>query len=484
MAPQSQIVRFQVSGLKGNFICSFRLLVLYLVSFHAVSYGQGSLLGELAQGGRIAGTESAECPSLLVYYQKSQDFIESETAVESWAVLADELMSLMPSCLRSSEYFAFLGAAQLNSGENLKAIESLERSLLLNPEELAARVDYAQALYSVGQLFPALEISEGLLGEDEFPPGVLLELENRTKLWRSETRQNSFFFDIGGGYDNNLNGAPNVNEIYLTLSGEEVSLSLDNAFESTNGGYSSLRLGNQMRVLAPDHQHGWSNEIRGRSSKDHRSDLLRLDSRYSFIKASRSRNWRVDGGLTHLLFGGDSLFSAAQLSGRYQFSSVGACNPAVEVAGQRQYFRQQSVLDGIEGKLAGRIQCDLNDGRGRYSSISVDVGALRNYSLRSARPGGNREGWQASIQWQAGRFLAQASQTHLDDRLGYSPILAGGAKRWINRSQVVLQYRQPLRMSGLAASWFVSVFHQDQESNINLFTARDTSLEVGLGFVF
>jgi hypothetical protein len=109
---------------------------------------------------------------------------------------------------------------------------------------------------------------------------------------------------------------------------------------------------------------------------------------------------------------------------------------------------------------------------------------LRNYSLQSARPGGNREGWQASLQWQSGAFLAQASQTHIDDRAGYSPILIGGEKRWVSRSQVVLQFRQPLRGRKFAATWFVNLFHQNQQSNINLFTARDTSLEVGLGFVF
>jgi hypothetical protein len=438
----------------------------------------------LGDSGQSSGIEVHQCPALSEFYQRSASFNEIEESASAWAALAAELAVLMQSCLRSSEYFALLGAAQLNSGENARAVESLERSLLLNPEGRAARVDYAGALYSVGQLFPALEISEGLLLEEEVPPGLLLELKNRNRLWRSETRQNTLYFDVGGGYDNNLNGAPDVNEINLTLSGEEIALSLDQAFQSTSGGYSNLRVANQLRMLAPDHQRDWSNEIRGRVSEDRRSDLLRFDSRYSFLKESRSRNWRVDAGLTHLLFGGSSLFSAAQLSGRYQFREFSACKPAVELAGQRQYFRKQLVLNGIEGKLAGRIQCDLISPDGRSSRISAEVGALRNYSLRPARPGGDREGWQASLQWQSGAVLVQASQTHLDDRIGYSPILIGGAKRWIDRSQVVLQYRRPFRLSKVTASWFVNFFHQNQESNIDLFAARDTSVEFGIGFAF
>ena len=496
MAPHSQIFRLRFFGLNGSGQivalslktsltprCRFFSLCFFFLC--AISFGQVKPASDdLAQDGQISSAVPNGCPNLAAYYQRSLTFTESEDAVQSWALLAEQLMSLMPSCLRSSEYFALLGAAQLNSLKNARAVESLERSLLLDPEGRAARVDYARALYSVGQLFPALGISEGLLLETDYPPGLLVELENRARLWRSETRQNSVYLDIGGGYDSNLNGAPNVSEINLTLSGEEVALSLDNAFQSTKGGYSNFRLANQLRVLAPDYQHGWSNEMRGRLSEDRRSDLLRLDSRYSFLKTTRSRNWRVDGGLTHLLFGGSPLFSGAQLSGRYHFSTAGQCSPALELVGQRQYFRQQRVLDGIEGKLAGRVQCDLKGNRGGFSSISVEVGALRNYSLQSARPGGNREGWQASIQWQSGAFLAQASQTHLDDSAGYSPILIGGEKRWVSRSQVVLQFRQPLRVTRFAATWFVNLFHQNQESNINLFTARDTSFEVGLGFVF
>lgn len=498
MAPHSHIFRLRFFGLNGTgqiralslktkatFSCRFVSPCFFFLLLCAMPVGQvKSAPDDLARDGLNSRIESDGCPNLALYYQRSLTFIESEDAVQSWALLAGQLMSLMPSCLRSSEYFALLGAAQLNSFKSARAVESLERALLLDPEGRAARVDYARALYSVGQLFPALEISEGLLLETDFPPGLLAELENRDRLWRSETRQNSVYFDIGGGYDSNLNGAPNVSEINLTLSGEEVALSLDNAFQSTRGGYSNFRLSNQLRVLAPDSQHGWSNEMRGRLSEDRRSDLLRLDSRYSFLKTTRSQNWRVDGGLTHLLFGGSPLYSGAQLSGRYHFSTAGQCSPALELVGQRQYFRRQRVLDGVEGRLAGRIQCDVKGQLGGGSSISVEVGALRNYSLQSARPGGNREGWQASLQWQSGAFLAQASQTHIDDRAGYSPILIGGEKRWVSRSQVVLQFRQPLRGRKFAATWFVNLFHQNQQSNINLFTARDTSLEVGLGFVF
>lgn len=457
---------------------------MFLLS-HTIAHDQSdNELSFLAREDRSSGAVFGGCPSLSSYYERSADFAKSEGAAQLWRTLAGQLIQIMPDCLRSGGYYALLGAAQLNSFQNAQAIESLERSLLLEPEGLAAKVDYGQALYNAGQLFPALEINDGLLGEEEPPLGLLQELEKRGELWRSDTRQNTFFLDFAGGYDNNLNGAPNLGEINLTLSGEDVSLALGDAFRSTEGAYSNFRAANQSRVLAPGYQHGWSNEVRARLSSDESSDLLRFDSHYAFSKANRSRSWQVDSGLTHLLFGGSPLFSAAQLSGRYEFRAAGLCSPTVELAGQRQYFHQQLVLNGVEGKLAGKIQCGLGEGRGSYSSLSVELGLLRNYSLRSARPGGDREGWQASVQWQSGRLLLQASQTQLGDRLGYSPILAGGAQRQVKRNQVILQFRQPLDIGTVPATWFVNFFHQNQASNISFFTARDTSLEFGLAFVF
>lgn len=461
---------------------------IFLISLLPIcsAYGQsGPLSVDILSEARRGSGALTECPDFSPYYQKSNAFKSgSAGVVELWASLAAELMALMPICLTSSEYFALLGAAQLNSFQNPRAIESLERALLLQPENGAAKIDYAQALYNSGQLFPALEINETLLGGEALPAGLLEGLEVRDRLWRSDTRENSFYMDIAAGYDSNLNGAPDLREVNLTLSGEEVALSLNRAFQSTSGPYSNLRVANRLRMLAPDAQHSWSNEVRARQSADQDSDLLRFDSRYSFLKSARARRWQIDGSLTHLLFGGSSLFSAANLSGRYQFNSGGACSPAAELAAQRQYFREQRTLNGVEGRLGGRLQCELAHPSGVFSNLSFEFGLLRNFALQPARPGGNREGWQASAQWQSGNLVAQVSQTQLDDRLGYSPVLANGAKRRIKREQLLLQYRRPLQISDTNVTWFVSFFHQNQESNISFFAARDTSIETGLSFVF
>jgi len=450
------------------------------------SYAQPSLLyDDLSQGGVVPDSATVTCPALSKYYRRAAELSSSEGSLERWALLESELASLLSLCLRSGEYFALLGATQLNSFQNPRAIESLERSLLLQPTGGAARVDYAQALYNAGQLFVALELNEGLIAEGGLPSGLSEELQARGEKWLRDTRKNSFQVDIAGGFDTNLNGAPNARAINLTLSGEEVPLALGEAFRSTKGAYTTLRLGDQYRVLAAEHEHGFVAEARGRLSGDEKSDLMRFDSRYSFVKQQRKQDWRIDGGLTHLLFGGSDLFSSAQISGRYQYNRAGACSPVIELAGQQQYFKQQKTLDAFEGKLSGGLQCDLEIGpNGRYSTLGVDFGVLRNYAVNSSRPGGDRTGWQVSAQLRVGELWFQASQTTLNDARGYSPILISGAARWVKQNQFVMQYRRPVQFGARSATLQVNFFHQNQESNISLFSSRDTALELGFGFVF
>lgn len=462
-----------------------RWLVLFsLCVFYSQAYTQ-QLGEEIVSINKLNAFESNEtsCPALTEYYLNPKDSASLGDPAKFWAGLEAVLSELMPRCLRSSEYFALLGASQLNSSQNSRAIESLERSLLLDPGNGAARVDYAQALYNAKQLFSALEINEELLSTDGLPEGLLEELRYRNDVWRSETMQTTYELGLSGGYDSNLNGAPNVSEIMLTLSGEDVSLALGNEFQSTSGGYANMFFASRYQVNAPGHRRSWTNELRGRLSRDERSDMLRVDSRYSFLTDKRKQNWQVDGGLSHLSFGGNSLYSAMQLTGRYVFNSASTCNSSAEIAGQRQYFHQQNLLDAVEAKVSGGLACDLGSTVGpTYSRVSIEFGLLANHAISSIRPGGHRRGWQAAAQWQAGPFLVQASRTFLKDERAYSPILANGDNRRIARNQVVFQYRKSVRYRSVPFMVLVNLYHQNQASNINLFSARDTSLELGLSF--
>ena len=68
------------------------------------------------------------------------------------------------------EYFALLGSAQIQMGDLFRALENLERSLLLDPQ-MALPFDYAEVLFRQGQVISALEINNQLSERDDLRYG-------------------------------------------------------------------------------------------------------------------------------------------------------------------------------------------------------------------------------------------------------------------------------------------------------------------------
>ncbi|GJM12041.1 MAG: hypothetical protein DHS20C12_04440 [Pseudohongiella sp.] len=394
---------------------------------------------------------------------------------------------MLNECLESSEYFALLGAAQLNSGLIAQASESLERSLLLDPDNGSAQIDYSQALYESGQLFSALELNRQLLGRQDLPANLRGLLLSRNEEWLGQTKQLDFQLDVLAGYDSNLNGAPTPDQITLTLSGESVILPLNPDFKAISGAYATLRLGGRYRELAADHQTNWTTQIRGRFSQDSDSDLLQIDSRYAYIKPSRERSWQVDAGVSNLFFGGDALYTAIEGRARYQARTDSTCKPYYSLALQHQLFHDQSSLNALESKGSLGMNCPLGNSFANQL-VTAEVSVLMNKAANSGRPGGDRGGWQANIQWQypspIGLFLAQLNYTSIEDRDGYSPLLVGGTERWLERSYALLQFRRPVQVFGKNTTFMTNIYHQDQRSNIELFRTEDTTFEMGLSLSF
>ena len=233
---------------------------------------------------------SQECPNLAVYYSAvyfANNSLSAQTPTdagarerEQWTQLAATLADIQASCLRSSEYYALLGAAQLNSAQLEPASESLERALLLDPNNGAAQIDFASALFASGQLFPALQLNSALLARADLPEELRETLVSRDQEWRRNTRQHTLQLDLLGGYDNNLNGAPGSDQITLTLSGEPVLLSLNTDLQLQEGAFANVRLSSRQQKLNANDQRSWTNEVRGRLSQDTTSDLLQFDTRY------------------------------------------------------------------------------------------------------------------------------------------------------------------------------------------------------------
>ena len=421
---------------------------------------------------------AATCPDLSTYYPGSDP---------DWAELQQQLAALMPVCLEDSEYFALYGAAQLNNSRLAGALEALERALLLNPDSGAARIDYAQALFEEGQLFTALEMNAQVLQREDLPIGMQAILQTRQTNWQARTRQTSFQADVLAGYDDNLNGAPDPDHITLTLSGDPILLPLSPDFQAVSGPYISGRLAARHRQATAELQHNWFADLRTRVSEHTASDILQFSSRYNLLRPGRNQAWQGGVGISHINYGGGSLFTGTDASARYQLSSRFRCKPFYSLAVQHQLFHQESQLNALESKAGAGLSCPMLGTQGSQV-VGIELGLLRNNGLRSGRVGGDREGWQFNLDWQRGLFRgifrAQLNYTQLNDRQGYSPLLSNGAERWLERGFALLQYREPLPLFGVNSSLLVNVYHQRQKSNIELFKTTDTTAEIGISWGF
>lgn len=417
------------------------------------------------------------CPDLAAFYDYGDD-------PQSQAALEARLAPLMSECLRSSEFFALYGAVVMETGDLAASLELLERALLLDANNGAALIDYAQALYLRGQLFSALDLNGQLRAREDLPANIQTILERREHQWRAQTRQHGFGADVLAGYDNNLNGAPDPSQITLTLSGEPVILTLNPQFQPIAGPYLNLRLGGQFRQLAADHQHNLSAEMRGRVSDDASSDLVQLESRYSYLRPKRDHAWQFGAAMSHLFFGGNALYSAVEGNMRYRKTLNEGCTHSYGLATQYQNYKDQSSLNSIESKLGAGLECTLGLA-GRPTAIGLELSLLNNAALNAGRPGGDRDGWQFNLQWQTpvlkGVLSTQLNHTQLRDSKGYSALLDNGAQRWLKRSYVLLQYRQAIYAN---AAFVVNAYHQNQSSNIELFDSLDSTVEVGLSMSF
>jgi tetratricopeptide (TPR) repeat protein len=410
------------------------------------------------------------CPPLEEYYQ----------AVGTSQVTAtSRLRDLMPLCLTNAEYFALYGAALLNRGQVAESLEALERAILLDPDNGAAQIDYAQALYLGQQLFPALEINTRLLNRSDLPVNVRGMLEERQQLWQAQTVSSALQAELSLGYDNNLNGAPLSNELTLTLSGESITLPLAPSFQPQEGLYSNTRLIGSIQKLSPQALHEGYFVLRSRNSEFSGTDLLQFDWRYAQTRSFRKYQWSVEAGTSHLSYGGSPLFSIYEASGQVRRAGSG-CKPQAGIVIQVQQYHGQNVVSGEESNLSAGMECRMPE---TSQVFGFSAGLLNNHATDSQRPGGDRSGWRLSLYWQAalldGLLNTQLNFINMDDDKGYSPLLAGRAKRNLDNRVFRTRYTRKLtdRLTGL-----ISFSYQKQDSNIKTFANDGAAGEIGLNF--
>jgi len=426
----------------------------------------------------LTSSPSFACPDLNRFYELMEG---DPSSVEAG------LAPFLAECAESSEYFALLGASQLSTGNLFQALENLELSLLLDPNNGAALVDYAEVLFRQGQVLSALELNEELLDRNDLPGGLKDGLALRQRRWSRATIISNGMVSGSVGHDNNLNSAPLGDQLALTLSGKSVILDVSPEYKSQGGGYTKLSAGMNFTRLGQSFNSQFSGQLRGRFGKDSQYELLQGSMQGRLSPAGDSPGWDAMAGLDHIVFGGNTIFSSSTVTARYFLGGTRSCNFYPRLALQYQYFHSQRSLSGVESSLGVGADCRLALGSAP-SRLSVEASAISNNGTERDRLGEDRGGWQMNFIWQSqigqGQILAQYVLTELDDEAGYSPLFAGGAKREESLDSAFLQYTQPIRNFSQNAQFFANVSYHSQTSTIDLFKTRGITAEIGVNWGF
>ena len=432
----------------------------------------------LTLSGLLASTMSFACPALQGFY----DDLESDPSA-----LVGALDGILEQCYADSEYFALAGAAYLRLGDLLRALENLERALLLDPANGAAAVDFAEVLFRQGQVVSAIEINSQLLTRADLPIDLREAISFRQSRWRSAANQKLLSLGTSVGYDNNLNSAPVADRIALTLSGNPVLLDVSSEFRAAGAAYA--RVTGRGALLSPGQtvNSRLSGSVTGRFSEQSDYDLIQGSARYRLNDASDVPRWNTTIGLDHLRWGGSAVFSSATVRAGYLLKDFGVCRVYPRLAMQYQKYEAQDLLSGYEYSLGVGSECDISV-NGVLNRVGFEVSSLRNRAESSRRLGGDRKGWQSSLFWQraigSGQIVGQYQYTRFNDEEGYSLLFENGARRKENLHSVYFSYVMPLKSFGGSAQLVSTAAYHNQTSSIALFKTRGASAEFGVVWGF
>ncbi len=135
------------------------------------------------------------------------------------------------------EFDYLFGMAAIDTGEISKGIFSLERVLIVQPNNHPARLELARAYFLLGEDIRARKEFNTILKKNP-PPGVRVTINqfiNAIKLRETRYKTSSkAYAEVNLGYDNNVNGGPATADftspLFGALSLADSSISTDDAF--------------------------------------------------------------------------------------------------------------------------------------------------------------------------------------------------------------------------------------------------------------
>lgn len=410
------------------------------------------------------------------------------TSPQEWQAEYQRLHPLFSQCLSNANFLAYYGAIELRTGRINSALDTLERALLLNPQHGAAQIDYAQALYHNGDPFAAQALNQQLLKQPQLPQQIRQQIQNNQKQLYSLLNTTHHQLSLNTGYDSNLNTSPSINQLTLTLDGENWLVALAQGLEPRSGAVIRLGASSRHTQYQANSSRSYQLSLNSRLSENNQDHQHQLSARY------QQRNQLINGSqLNHQVsligfqHGNQHTFTTLEGKQHWQPATnspltqkTTTCQLQAEHTLGYQSFPNSNNLNALEYRLNPSLQCNLAN-----SQLILTSGLMYNHALSSQRAGKNRQGKELTLHWQKnlthGRLQAQASYTHWQDTQGYNPTLANNAPRQIKRRQLLLTYLLPLNAQTLLIA---QAAVQKQTSNIELFEYTSHQLDLGIKWQF
>lgn len=165
------------------------------------------------------------------------------------------MLDALPLCQSAPLFLAALGLTLNSQARYQEAAEHLERALMLDPSLKDAQLQYAISLVGSGDPASAQALLANLLQEPGLSPSLRQAIEQQSAILQAPQKASTSASAAHGqalpapgwqrritlgtrlGFDSNLLGAPNLDSLVLTFSGQTLELPLDETYQATAGSY-------------------------------------------------------------------------------------------------------------------------------------------------------------------------------------------------------------------------------------------------------
>lgn len=409
------------------------------------------------------------------------------------ATLQQRLQTLdtySPACLDTPRYHARRGVLLQMLGQPAAAIEALEHSLLLDPNQPGTQLDYALALRDAGDLASAHTLLLALSQRTDLPPYLQPLLQSQlaaTRLEPADTRQQRIKLSSAFGTDSNLNNASSANELTLTFPGGNISLPLAEASRARAGNAIMTELQWQSAQFSAGQWWLLQAGLRNRNTEQAATTYQQADLAIHWLQAPKApTQWQARLAYSNVNFGAPPLMQSLRASLMHQWQAPATkdttlCRPLVGLEIDQRHYPTAEPLDGVYRGLVLSVACEPPTNH-RYS-LQLRTG--QDQANSHQRPGGNNHINELRATWHghAGAFKLAAEYALVlqKDTTGYSPLLTNNQVRTSQRQTLRLELARPLPGAALGgAHWFISTEINRQDSNLDAFITSGSNLYSGL----